>query len=84
MVDICCTESVSTLFDTDVQFDFVINCAAETKLGQSDAVSFIDDTFYTQHNTHCIIHLPGKPRARFTKYLEICPKIVVRSIASLF
>jgi len=34
-----CTESVSTLFDTDIQFDFVINCAGETKLGQSDAVS---------------------------------------------
>jgi len=33
-----CAESLSTLFDTDVQFDFVINCAGETKLGQSDAV----------------------------------------------
>ena len=31
-------ESLSTLFDSDVTFDFVINCAGETKLGQSDAV----------------------------------------------
>jgi len=38
----CCAESVSTLFDTDVQFDFVINCAGETKLGQSDAVGCTD------------------------------------------
>ena len=39
---VCCSESVSTLFDTDVQFDFVINCAGETKLGQCDAVSSVD------------------------------------------
>jgi len=48
MVEFCCAESVSTLFDTDVQFDFVINCAGETKLGQSDAVRFTGDIFYTQ------------------------------------
>jgi len=38
------TESVAALFTMDmdgnrVQYDFVVNCAAETKLGQSDAVS---------------------------------------------
>jgi len=38
----CCSESVATLFDSDVQFEFVINCAGETKLGQCDAVSSID------------------------------------------
>ena len=36
-----CVESVLTLFDADVPFDFVVNCAAETKLGQSDAVSCV-------------------------------------------
>ena len=37
-------ESVAALFTTDldgnrVQYDFVVNCAAETKLAQSDAVN---------------------------------------------
>jgi nucleoside-diphosphate-sugar epimerase len=31
-------KSVAVLFDSEVKFDFVINCAAETKLGQSTEV----------------------------------------------
>ena len=59
-------ESVSTLFDTDVQFDFVINCAAETKLGQSDAVRLIAPshrrrgatTVFGQNRHHCGCSFP--------------------------
>jgi len=39
------------LFDTDIQFDFVINCAGETKLGQSDAVSSFDNVHTLSHNS---------------------------------
>ena len=51
----CVAESLSTLFETDVQFDFVINCAGETKLGQTDAVS-------------CCVH--GCKKTRFLKIFE--------------
>ena len=55
--DVYAVESLSTLFDTDVQFDFVVNCAGETKLGQSDAVScVVNCNFAAQFLTHSDEH----------------------------
>ena len=41
-------ESVSDVFQVEEKFDFVINCAAETKLGQSEAVRI---TFKNMRNS---------------------------------
>lgn len=54
--DFICTESISSVFESQNGscFDYVINCAAETKLGQTEAVSPLDVAF----NSHFGVHLP--------------------------